>query len=95
MRTRIFSMTPGLLLAALTLAGCANTSPAWQSMELGGAVAQAVEGQIQNPEAAADPGDAAVDDSDAVKTAKVLEAWRESLAAPKESAGDVTINIGR
>lgn len=93
MKTKL--QTYGLLIMAVTLiSACTSAAPAWQATDLGGAVAQMIEGQIQDPDAAADPGDAAVASSDADKTSKVMEAWRASLAAPTESAGDVTINIG-
>lgn len=87
-------LTAGLIVAIVAMSGCANNEPAWVDHEIGNAVAQVIEGQLYDPEAAAEPGDAAVDNSSADKTKKVIDAWRDSLAAPKESAGNVVINVG-
>lgn len=77
------------------LAACATSEPAWQTAELGASVASMVEGQILDPEAAANPREGLVEGTEGEKTAAVIAAWRKSLAAPKESTGDVVINVGK
>lgn len=83
-----------IILILAGLAGCAATQPPWESAEMGSSVASMIEGQIQDPGAAAGPAENASEGSDGAKTAAVVDAWRKSLAAPKESAGNVVINVG-
>lgn len=88
----ILRTMPALLIV---LTGCAATQPAWQTAEIGASVASMIEGQILDPEAAANPPEGPVAGTEGAKTAAVIDAWRKSLAAPKESAGNVTINVGK
>ncbi len=83
------------IITVLVLGGCATAQPQWQHQVLGGAVASVVDGQIANPDAAAEPGDQPIVESDGNKTKKVVDAWRESVSAPQASTGDIVINVGQ